>query len=66
MVFHRPFRPRGLGTSKFYFLLFIVVIGTLQWTRSVKWMEAQAKFAFAASQEDELSFEKGSILNVST
>lgn len=29
-------------------------------------MEAQAKFAFAASQEDELSFEKGSILNVRT
>ncbi|KAK2572032.1 Growth factor receptor-bound protein 2 [Acropora cervicornis] len=27
-------------------------------------MEAQAKFAFVASQEDELSFEKGSILNV--
>lgn len=28
-------------------------------------MEAVAKFMFAASQEDELSFEKGSVLNVS-
>ena len=25
MGFHRPFRSRGLGTSKFYFLLLIVV-----------------------------------------
>ena len=29
MGFHRPFRSRGLGTSKFYFLLLIVVCGTL-------------------------------------
>lgn len=28
-------------------------------------MEAVAKFAFTASQVDELSFEKGSVLNVS-
>ena len=28
-------------------------------------MEAEAKFLFAASQEDELSFEKGTIVNVS-
>lgn len=28
-------------------------------------MEAEAKFMFAASQEDELSFERGTIVNVS-
>ena len=27
-------------------------------------MEAEAKFNFGASQEDELSFEKGAIINV--
>ena len=29
-------------------------------------MEAEAKYRFAASQEDELSFEKGTIVNVRT
>lgn len=31
-----------------------------------KSMEAEAKYRFAASQEDELSFEKGTIVNVRT
>ena len=29
-------------------------------------MEAETKFNFTASQEDELSFEKGTIVNVSS
>ena len=29
-------------------------------------MEAETKYNFTASQEDELSFEKGTIINVST